>query len=130
MTRINKDTHFTHDVCTRLILMTEQILGLNRSELAKILKYKNASTLWHVWHKTVIPDIEKLKTLSEIRLENGEFPNLDWIVSGRGKPTITVDKKGQKLQCQHAQIDMKIVTALSRMPTAKKEHLFAIIKDQ
>lgn len=127
MARKTKDLDLQSDMCGRLIHLTEAILCITRKELSERLGYRNPSTLWHVWNKKAFPDVEKLQILSEMNTIDGQRPNIDWIISGKGSPLVK-DMDYIKKPTD-SEVESRILQILSKMPNQKKVHLLGILQN-
>lgn len=52
--------------------------------MGEILGYANASMISAICAGNSFPDIDKLVALGRYRNADGRYPNLDWLLTGRG----------------------------------------------
>ncbi|BAN34087.1 hypothetical protein SCD_n00238 [Sulfuricella denitrificans skB26] len=64
-------------------------LELSLKELAERLQLASTSTLRKALSGKGGMDIERLQLLAAIPTRSGALPNLDWLLTGRGPPTIS-----------------------------------------
>lgn len=88
MARILRDKEALAPLCRRFIQLMKDDLAMGRTKLARELGYANPSTLLLVEKGKTFPDIAKLQRLSLLRTAAGASPNLDWLITGEGKPVL------------------------------------------
>lgn len=88
MPQVKKSPKSRKGPCDRFIWLMTNELGLRAADLARRLGYANSTTVQKVKRYETFPDVDRLQKLSGLRNSNGERPNLDWLITGEGKPVI------------------------------------------
>lgn len=75
-------------------------MKLGVKELAERLSLASTSTLRKAFSGNGGLDIERLQILGQQQSKNGLFPNLDWLLTGRGVPMIELQPATKKDEWQ------------------------------
>lgn len=89
MSRTQRTQNFQASFGDRLRLLMQAHLELSIKELADLLQQASTSTLRKALSGKGGMDIERLQLLAAIPTRSGALPNLDWLLTGRGSPTIS-----------------------------------------
>ena len=81
----------------RLIDLARNDLGLSLGGLANRLGYKNQSPLTKVRQGKGFIGPDKLKLFALLENDNGDTPNLNWIITGLGEPMLSPVNTSSKL---------------------------------
>ncbi|WP_396587729.1 hypothetical protein [Bermanella sp. R86510] len=90
------EKHTRSLIAERLIEVMEELPGSLRSE-SELLGYNSPSTIYKVKEGTTLPDLIKLQKLSERELKDGQRPNIDWIITGKGEKMISIPSSSNNL---------------------------------
>ncbi len=108
--------------------LSHDYLGLSYRQLAVKLQYADPSTMRSVWHGLTLPSIEKLVLFSQLKCSPTTRPNIDWVLTGKGKPLLTLESsRDEKVDIEKLEIEGQLATRLKQMSLRKKQSLLAII---
>lgn len=93
MSRISRNNAFQSRFAERLRQLMDTDLQLGVKDLATRLGLVSTSTLRKALSGNGGMDIERLQALGQIECKNGLYPNLDWLLTGRGAPTIPLQSE-------------------------------------
>lgn len=96
MPRLKKDPKALSEACCRFTWLMEKVLKVSAAELARQLGYANATTLQKVKRCKTFPDVERLQRLGNLSVRSGGRPNLDWLITGEGKPVLLTKGRAPK----------------------------------
>lgn len=78
-------------LCERFARLMRDELEMKSAELAKQLGYANRSMVDGVVGGKTFPDVLRLQKLSQLKTKTGARPNLDWLITGNGKPMLIAE---------------------------------------
>lgn len=85
MSRAKRDPARRRAICTRFAQLLGELEPNNVSKIAKKLGYGSPSTLYAVIKGDNLPDVDKLYRLGTECRYGKQFPNIDWVITGRGE---------------------------------------------
>ena len=100
MSRISRNNEYQYRFAQRLRQLLDTHLQLGVKELATRLSLLSTSTLRKALSGNGGMDIERLQILGQIKGKDGLYPNLDWLLTGRGLPTIPLQSEIQSDEWQ------------------------------
>lgn len=89
MSRTQRTQNFQDLFGDRLRILMQTHLELSIKDLAEHLQLASTSTLRKALSGKGGMDLERLQMLAAIPTRSGVLPNLDWLLTGRGSPTIS-----------------------------------------
>lgn len=75
-------------LCERFTRLMRDELEMKSAELAKQLGYANRSVVDGVLGGKTFPGVLRLQKFSQLKTKTGARPNLDWLITGNGKPVL------------------------------------------
>lgn len=90
--KTSQDRKIKSDICGRFVDLLTLLPGSLRSKSVD-LGYSSPSTIYSVKNGNILPDLVKLNRLAG-QGKQGERPNLDWLITGRGKMMIPKNEEG------------------------------------
>lgn len=90
--RIKKDLAAMKGMCARFVMALDAT-GLSDSAVSELLGYSGRSTLSSVRRGRTFPDAERLATFGRLLIRGVTWPNLHWILTGKGPRFLTASTK-------------------------------------
>jgi len=118
MSRTRKDAALRKAMCARLKSLAEDYLNLRLNELSVQLGYVNSTVLRKVWNGVAFPDTERLAMLAKLKTPSGARPNIDWIITGRGSPILSVEAQ-----------DDELMQEISKLSKTKSKYLLKFLSE-
>lgn len=114
MSRPKKDIQLKREMCQRLQVLIKEYAACSLSECSSQLGYANSTVLRKALAGEVFLDTERLYKLANLKTKDGLSPNLHWLITGEGSPT---------LPRESTSIHMHATSLLRAMPTNKLKSL-------
>jgi hypothetical protein len=112
------DKKIASDICGRFVDLLTLLPGSLRSK-SVVLGYDSPSTIYAVKKGTVLPDLIKLSRLAG-QEEQGQRPNIDWLVTGRGKMMIPKNEEGI--------LEKEVIRRVMGQPQDKLEAILVLLE--
>lgn len=84
MSRLGRDPQRRREICKRFAKLLDELEQPSLARLASQMGYGSPSTIYAVVKGDNLPDVEKLYRLGTQFQTAGKYPNIDWIITGRG----------------------------------------------
>lgn len=88
------------EMCSRLDHTIRKDLDMSLADFSEVLGYKNQSPLTRISNGKGLPSIKRLGMIGTLKTKDGGRPNINWILTGEGRSTISdqsLDSKARKV---------------------------------
>ncbi len=126
MARSSHSQDFRQQFAVRLTDLVEQHLRLSLSEVSRRIGYANTSTMHKAARAAGCLDVERLAALAQMRTPDGRHPNLHWLLSGTGQPTVDGTEPHSHVQPLDS-LRREVVDRVRRLDRDKVEAMLALL---